>query len=297
MIKNKSSRSAEFLLLVVAIVWGSGFIATEFAIKANMGTSLIMTIRFLVAALAIAIFSLKDLKGLDKKTLLHGSVAGIFLFLAFYSQTLGQRYTKVSNSAFLTATNVVMIPFIVWIISRKKPSTKTFVLAATTLLGIGILTLNFEQGFSFNIGDSLTLLCALFFALHISYLGLFSIGLNAKLLTLVQLSVSGIISLVILLVFDFSAITAESLQNGMLPALYLALFSTCLCYFLQTKAQQDIAPGKVGIILCTEGLFGSLFSIALGLEPLKATIIVGGIIILTSVVLMETNISFKKKKS
>lgn len=291
--KGRFNNSAEILLIIVAVIWGSGFIATEYAIKAGLSASIILTIRFVIGSLIMALFTIKELKKIDKKTLLHGSVAGVILFCGFYSQTIGQGFTNVSNSAFLTSTNVVMIPFIVWLISRKKPNTKTFILAFTTLIGIGVLTLNPAEGLSFGTGDLLTILCAVFFALHISYLGLFSYGLNTKLLTLIQLAVAAIISLFVLLVFDSASINIESLSVGIWPALYLAVFSTCLCYFLQTKAQQNIAPGKAGIILCTEGLFGSLFSIVLGLEPLTASIIIGGIIIITSVILMETD--FKRR--
>ncbi|MFI3257538.1 MAG: EamA family transporter, partial [Spirochaetales bacterium] len=258
--------------------------------------SLIMSIRFALAALIMGLLSFKDFKQLDKKTLFHGSIAGLFLFFAFYVQTLGQKYTSVSNAAFLTATNVVMIPFIVWAISKKRPLVKTFILATTTLLGIAVLTLKIGQNISFNAGDLLILLCALLFALHIAYLGIFSAGLNAKLLTFMQLAVAAIFSLGILFIVDFSSITAEVLQKGIFPSVYLALFSTCLCYFMQTKAQQYIAPGKAGIILCMEGLFGSIFSVVLGLDILTMNLVVGGLIIITSVMLSEANIGFKKKE-
>lgn len=291
----KMKHWAELLLIMTAIIWGTGFIATEYAIDAKMSASFIMTIRFVVASLILLLISMKELKKLNKKLLLHGSVAGTILFLAFYAQTVGQTYINVSNSAFLTATNVVMIPFIVWFISKKRPNLKIFALAFTTLIGIGILTIKPKIGINLNIGDFLTILCAFIFALHISYLGLFTKNLNAKLLTLVQLSVAGILSLFVLLVFDLSSVSIESLKEGLFPSLYLGLFATCLCFFMQTKAQQNVVPGKVGIILCTESLFGSIFSIALGLEPLTTSILIGGIIILTSVVMMETNLSFHKR--
>ena len=282
-------------LLLVSVIWGSGFIATEYAIRAQMGTALIMTIRFCVAALIMLAFCWKRLGQLDKKSLLHGCVAGVLLFLAFYSQTFGQAHTNVSNSAFLTATNVVMVPFIVWMVSRKRPPLKIFVLAATTLAGIGFLTIKPGVGLQLGLGDLLTLLCALLFALHISYLGLFGGGIDVRVLTFLQLAVSGIISLAVLLCSGSPADYLPPLREGLLPTLYLAVFSTCICYFLQTMAQQHVSPGKAGIILCCEGLFGSLFSVLLGLEPLTAALAVGGLIILSSVILAE--VDWPKKRA
>lgn len=68
---------------------------------------------------------------------------------------------------------------------------------------------------------------------------------------------------------------------------YLGLFSTCLCYFLQTLAQKHTTPAKAGVLLSTEGLFGSVFSVALGMEALTVNLVAGGLIILASVTLME----------
>ncbi len=293
---NKSHLTAELMLIAVAIVWGGGFVATEYAIDAQMPNSLILSIRFMLASLILFAFSAKDIVTVDKKTLKHGIIAGFFLFLGFFIQIIGQSQTTVSNAAFLTATNVVMVPFIVWAISKHRPKTKTFILATTTLIGIGVLTLNFKTGIAFNVGDISVLLCALMFALHISYLGIFSKDLNTRALTFLQLFTAGVISTIVFFIIDIQHTTIVVIQNGIVPTLYLALFSTLFCYFFQTKAQQIVPPGKVGIILCTEGFFGSLFSIILGLEPLRATVVTGGIIIISSVMLSEIDFSIKKKR-
>ncbi len=293
---HKSLHIAELQLIIVAIVWGGGFIATEYAIEANMPNSLILSIRFMLASLVMFLLSFKDIIKMDKKTLIHGMIAGIFLFLGFFIQIFGQSQTTVSNSAFLTATNVVMVPFIVWVISKHKPKLQVFILATTTLIGIGVLTLNIETGLSFNRGDILVLMCALMFALHISYLGIFSKGLNVKALTFLQLFVAGIISTIVFFITDIHLTTMSIVQAGILPTLYLAIFSTLFCYFFQTKAQQIVPPSRVGIILCTEGFFGSLLAIILGIEPLKVTVIVGGIIIIGSVMLSEVDFSKRVTK-
>ncbi len=292
---NKKVLVAEMQLILVAIVWGGGFIATEYALEANMPSSLILSIRFVIAAIAMLLFSIKEIRSVDKKLLLHGFVAGVFLFLGFFIQIVGQSQTSVSNAAFLTATNVVMVPFIVWLISKHKPKTQVFVLALSTLVGIAILTINFNTGLIFNKGDISVLLCALMFALHISYLGVFSKGLNTKMLTFLQLATAGIISSIVFFITDINNTTFESVSAGILPTLYLAFFSTLFCYFFQTKAQQIVSPSKVGIILCTEGLFGSVFSILLGLEPLTTSVLIGGFIIISSVMLTE--VDFDKKRS
>ena len=128
--------AADLLCLLVAAIWGSGFIASQLAIDSNMSAALIMALRFTIAAIVMLMVCLPKLKQIRPRDLKMGGLAGVFLFGAFYTQIVGQQHTTVSHCAFLTATNVVMVPFIVWGVSRRRPEAKTFALTATTLLGM-----------------------------------------------------------------------------------------------------------------------------------------------------------------
>ena len=280
--------AADFLCLLVAAIWGSGFIASQMAIDANMSAALIMALRFTLAALVMLVVCLPKLKQIRLRDLKMGGLAGVFLFGAFYTQIVGQQNTTVSHCAFLTATNVVMVPFIVWAVSRQRPATKTFVLTATTLVGIGVLSITPGSfSLSFNYGDAMTLLCALLFALHITTLGWATKGANVMLINLLQLATAAVISAAVFLLTDVGAAAAADLQRGLPAVMYLGLFSTCWCYFLQTLAQKHTTPSQAGVLLSTEGLFGSLFSVLLGMEVLTVNLVVGGMIIMASILLME----------
>ena len=228
------------------------------------------------------------MKQIRLRNLKMGGLAGVFLFGAFYTQIVGQQNTTVSHCAFLTATNVVMVPFIVGAVSRQRPAIKTFVLTATTLLGIGVLSITPGSfSLSFNYGDAMTLLCALLFALHITTLGRAAKGADVMLINLLQLATAAVISAAVFLLTDAGAAAAADLQRGLPAVMYLGLFSTCLCYFLQTLAQKHTTPSQAGVLLSTEGLFGSLFSVLLGMEMLTVNLVVGGLIIMASILLME----------
>ncbi len=290
-----NERRAGALLLFVALIWGSGFIATEYALRAGMPTALIMTLRFWIAALVLAPFQLAKLRKAPSGALLRGAGAGALLCGGFFAQTYGQVSTSVSNSAFLTATNVVMVPFLVWLFTRKRPPMKVYLLALCTLLGIGILTLRPEGGgLSLGAGDRMVLLCALLFALHIVYLGTVARGVDAGVSAFLQMLVSAVLSTGALLLFDPGALRSAPWAAGLLPVLYLALFSTCLCFFLQTRAQQHISAAKAAILLSAEGLFGSVFSVMLGLEHCRWNMVLGGAIIVACVVLTEVDFTRSK---
>lgn len=287
--QNKmTSRKADILCLTVACIWGSGFIASQLAIDANMSASLIMAMRFILAAAVMLVVCIPKLKTIRIQDVKLGMLAGLFLYGAFYTQIVGQQNTTVSHCAFLTATNVVMVPFITWAISHRRPPVKAFVLTASTLLGIGVLSIapgSFPL--SFHFGDAMSLVCALLFALHITALGGADQESNVLHINLIQLSTAAVISLAVFLLTDIDALQQAELNRGLPAVAYLGLFSTCLCYFLQTLAQKHTTPAKAGVLLSTEGLFGSVFSVALGMEALTVNLVAGGLIILASVTLME----------
>ena len=264
---NKIGLKADMMLFAVAIIWGTGFIATEYAIQSGMSPMLILAFRFTVAALSLLIFTVKEIRQITNKEWVRGSIAGVVLFSAFYFQTLGQSLTTISNSAFITATNVIIVPFIVWVIAKKKPKLKTLILALMTFVGVAVLTVAPEGGFSVNIGDVYILVCAILFAFHIAYLEIAVSGSHAKRIAFIQISVAAVLSLLGLAVLDRGSINGVNYAVGLPAVLYLGLFSTSLCFFLQTSAQKYTSASKAGIIMSMESFFGSFFSILLGIEP------------------------------
>lgn len=288
--KSLPQRLAGLSLLLVALIWGSGFIATELALRANMDTALITAARFFIAALIMLPSQLKKLRALTRHQWFIGLTAGTILSLAFLAQTYGQAHSSVSTSAFLTATNVVMVPFIVWVMTRKRPSAKVYLLAFFTFIGIAVLTFKpASGGLSFSAGDIFVLLGAFLFALHIAYLGTTAQRIDPKVLTFLQMLFAALVAL-LFLPFTYQSARALSLE-GLLPIVYLACFSTCLCFYIQTTAQQKTTAAKAAIFLSTEGLFGSLFSVALGLEAFTWQMGMGGVIIIACVILTELDLT------
>lgn len=274
-------------LIVVAIIWGSGFIATQMAIDAKMSSSLIMASRFIVAAVTLLVIYFKKLKDFKKHELVCGVIAGAFLFLAFFSQTIGLRHTTPANNAFITAINVVIVPFLSWALMKKRPSVKVFVCAALSLVGIAILNYTLDAGIHFNVGDLLTLLCAFLFACHIAYLGYGAKRVDAVKLTFLQMATAAVLSIAALLIFDIQSLTTAAYSQGILPVLYLGLFSTCVAFLIQTKVQGMISASKTAIILSMEAVFGSLFSVLLGYDQLTVNLVIGGLIVVGSIIMLE----------
>ena len=81
--KNKKHIIADLTLVIVAIIWGSGFTATKMALDSGLGPFYMMAFRFSIAAVIMALVFYKRIKKIEKKDLIAGSAVGFFLFFAF----------------------------------------------------------------------------------------------------------------------------------------------------------------------------------------------------------------------
>ncbi len=153
-LKNKSLL-ADLALLLVAIIWGGGFIAVKDSVNL-IPPFYQMTIRFFLSTVIMAIIFNKNFKKATRADFKMGTIIGIFLFLGFALQTVGIVYITASKSAFLTATYVVLVPFLNWAIFKLKPDKFSVIGAILCLIGISCLTL--QGGLNFNGGDILTIL-------------------------------------------------------------------------------------------------------------------------------------------
>jgi len=193
----------------------------------------------------------------------------------------------------------VLVPFIIWIVKGKPPKLKMFFLVFTTLIGVFVLTFKPNSSLlSLSLGDILLILCAVGFASHIAYLGIAARDLDPIKITFMQLLTSAFLGTIVFFSMDFvSIINLPNIDwgRGIISVLYLGIFSSALCYFLQTWAQTITTPSKAAIMMSAESLFGALFSILIGLEVFRINIPIGGVIILASVVLSEIELKRKER--
>lgn len=291
-VEQKKSLYGDLALVLVAIIWGSGFVVTKNGLD-EITPLLMNAMRMIVAAVLMSIVFMKKLKGITKEELKGGTVIGFFLFSAFAAQTVGLQYTTASKQAFLTATNVVMVPFIYWFISKKKPDNFEIVATFVTLLGIGFLTL--EKGLSINQGDSLTLLCAVLFAGHIVSIGYYTKKHDPIVLTIIQFFVASLFSIVLAALRE--PIVLEFSGQGWFTVLYLGAFSTLVAFLIQNVAQKYTSSTHAAIILSLEAVFGTIFSILILGEIFTIKMFIGCLVIFIGILTAETKWEFLRKKS
>lgn len=277
-------------LLLVTIIWGAAYVVSDIALDV-LNPYQLMTGRFLVAFLVMVVLFFNMLKRITRTTLVRGGILGILLYLAFAFQTVGLTYTTPSKNAFLTAISVVLVPFIGLVLFKNKISLRAYIGAFLSIIGIGLLSLEGFHGF--NIGDSLTLICAVFFSLQLIFTSRFVRKENIFAIMIVQMGIATLCGLVVN-VFRGDAFPAITNMTSSLSILYLGVFSTMVGFMVQTAAQRFTTDTETAIILSMESLWGMLFSMVLLKEQITLQMAIGAAVILMGVLVSE--VDFKKMK-
>lgn len=288
----KKENMSKLLLLLVAMIWGSGFPATKIILDSGIKPFEFLAIRFFITALVMfTIIKLKKIK-IEKDERELGLIAGLILLSAFGFQTVGLVYTTASKNAFITGANVIFVPYIVWILTKERPKLTYVVSSIICFTGIGFLS--FEKNLTINFGDFLTFICSICFALQIVITGSKIKNKNPFVINGFQMFSAGIIGIFLNILYEGSSLFSRSYDLKQILALgYIILFNTFICYSIQTYAQKEINPSQVSLILTTEIIFGALFSVLLLGDNMTLKVIIGGVLIFTSILLTE----IKKDKS
>lgn len=277
----------EIVLTLTAIIWGSGFAGSAMALV-HYTPYQILAVRFLIGALLLSGLFYRRLRHIKKQTMIKGLILGSILYTAFVLQTVGLQYTTASKNAFLTAVNVVIVPLIGFVLYKRKIDLFELTGAILTVIGIALLSLQFNG--EVNSGDMLTLLCALAFAFHIIYTASFVQEEDPIVLTLIQMLTAACIGFLVTGVKGEMHFSMQ--QEALMPLVYLGIFSTTIAYVLQTTAQKFVTETKAAIILSTEALWGTFFSVFLLSEVLTWRMMVGAMIIFCAILITETKLKW-----
>ncbi len=285
--------SANLMLMVVTVLWGSGFVVTKMALDLNASTGLINMVRGVVFALVTFAIFFKRITKMKGKELFKGFFAGSLNSLAFILQTVAMQYTTPSNAAFFTITNVLMVPFIVWVFYKIRPSLKIFGAVGVCLVGMAILTGFFGENTTINKGDWLALSGAFMFALSIAYISNSAKEVDYSIIAF-WLGVTQAIGGIIFFTFFENAQVASLDWLKVAPLLlYLALFPSFVAQTGQVIAQQNTSATSAALIMTLEAVFGSIFSVIFGFDRFTLSLFIGGSLIMLSLVISE--IRFPRK--
>jgi drug/metabolite transporter (DMT)-like permease len=278
----KSKSRAEGVLLGLTMIWGSTFVVGKIVLQ-HLSPLETIAIRFTLSTLFFLVFFSRQIFPLSRRQIVRGGILGVFLFLGFVPQTVGLTLTTASKSAFITGMMVVFVPLLQVVIERRAPKIGNITGVAVVSAGLWLLTS--PSGSSFNLGDALTLVCAVLFAVYIVYIDLVSHDMSAVQLTFLQMATNAGLALAATFVFD--TVPAGIPGGTVVAILYLTAFATILTTFLQTRFQKETTPTRAAIIFTIEPVFAAVSAAVILGERIGAGGAVGGCLIIGGVLISE----------
>ncbi len=282
-----SSALARAMLFGAALIWGASFFVMKNTLDA-VPPNLLLAIRFTAAGLLMGVIFFPRFKKLDRRYLLQGAVIGALYYTAYCTQTIGLNHTTPGKNAFLTAIYCVLVPFLFWLVSRKRPDLWNLAAAFLCIVGIGFVSLdgNFRIGF----GDAMTLVGGFFYAAHMVAVALFTKDRDAILITVLQFFYCALFSWCAHLLFEDTPNAIGG--DAILSLAFLAVCCTAIAMLFQNVGQKYTPPAPAAIILSLESVFGVFFSVIAYNEQLTARLVIGFALIFVAVIISETKLSF-----
>ena len=280
-----------FCLIACALIWGTTFIAQDTGMD-NIGPFTFNSVRFFVGFLAVSpfVFLFEKQKITDQiksnrnqfiKLILP---VGVFLFLGCIFQQVSLLYTDIANSAFFTIFYVPMVPIIIYFLFSEKLHWSIWpsVLACIT----GGYFLSDLNNSSVRFGDALVLIGALFWALHIIYVGKIIKQFDLPFfIALIQNLIVATLSFILVMLFE--EINLSKIKLETIEILYAGVLSGGAAFALQLFGQRNISAAPAAIVMSLEGVIAAIAAWIILNQILDLDNIIGCTLILVGVLFSQ----------
>lgn len=276
------------LIVFATMIWGFSFVVMK-DVVAVIPPAWLLGIRFLTAGLILLVILRKRVKAhFSKRALGAAAVLAVFDFSAFLAQTVGLQHTTPGINAFLTATYCVIVPFVWWVLARKRPSLCNVGAACIAVAGIWLVSVNASaQALSMGLGEALTLLCALLFAVHIACVSHFTRVHDALTLTVFQFIIEGGFGCIIGAATETLPAAAAVTPAVVGQMAFLIVFASIIAFGIQNVSLAYVPPSQAALFLSLESVFGVLFSILLYGEVMTGRLVAGFALIFAAILVNE----------
>jgi len=282
---------SNLLLLLVALIWGSAFVAQAIAAR-HLGTLTFTGLRFALGAAVVAPFAWREwrllaLRGRQPRPrdLAHIAGLGTLLFLGSSMQQAGMLTTTVTNAGFLSALYIPLVPLLGWIVARHLPHWTTWLAAAGCVAGSWLLTGGGSLA-AFRTGDWWVIASSLPWAAHVMLVGRAANRLHGAMLVACGQFVA-CAALALALGLPTEPLAADGLAHALWPIAYAGVLSAGLGFTLQVVAQRHTRPADAAIVLSSETVFTAGFGAVFMGDRLGASGLAGCALILACVLMVQ----------
>ncbi|MDF7648039.1 DMT family transporter [Pantoea sp. Acro-805] len=279
----------ELVLIFITMVWGGTFLVVHRAM-AHSGPFFFVGLRFATASLLLAFFFRRYLKQMTWLEVKAGALIGLSIAGGYGLQTWGMQTISSSQSAFLTALYVPVVPLLQWLFLRRPPGLMAWIGILLAFIGLVLVAGPQEGGLALNAGEIATLFSTLAIAAEIILIGRYAGQVDVRRVTLVQLMVASACA------FVFMIPNGESVPTMSAPLLFSAMgmgAASALIQITMNWAQRSVSPTRATVIYAGEPVWAGIVGRIAG-ERLPATALLGGVLIVCGVIVSELKLRRKK---
>lgn len=271
---------ANFLIVLVALFWGSTYFLTKMAVE-ELEPFNLTALRFGTAFIITALFFFKRIRNADRTVIKYSIILGVLAVIAVLSMTFGVQYTTASNAGFLISLSVVMIPLISVVVLKKRIKAK--LLLSVILATIGIVCLTLNEQLTINKGDILCILCATSFAVQVLIMERIPKTADSVAIGALQLGITAVVNFILSFSLENFTVPRDFKVWGVI--VILGVFCTAFCYIIQIYSLKNTSAIQAGIILSLEPVFSAIFAYIFLGELLSKQGYIGAILLFISVIL------------
>jgi len=276
------TRLAAAALLSVTAVWGSTFFLIKDLLD-RVPAPDFLAVRFTIAFVTLLALAPRAIGRLSPEVRRRSAYAGGIYGVAQIMQTVGLGHTDASVSGFITGLYVVATPVLASLAFRQRVSRPVWIAVGLSTIGLGILSL---RGFSVGFGESITLVCAILYAVHIVVLSRWSSAQDAYAMATIQM---GVIAALCFVAAAPGGLTLPQESGDWAATIYMALAAGALAMLAQTWAQSQLDASRAALLMTMEPVFAATFAIAFGDEGLGWRLLIGGALVLAAMILAEAS--------
>lgn len=276
------TRLAAGALLTVTAMWGSTFFLIKDLLD-RVPAADFLAVRFAIAFAAMLMLAPRAISRLAPEVRRRSAYAGGIYGVAQIMQTVGLGHTDASISGFITGLYVVATPVLASLAFRQRVSRTIWIAVGLSSVGLAILSL---RGFAVGFGETITLVCAILYAVHIVVLSRWSTARDAYAMATIQM---GVIAALCFIAAAPGGLTLPHRSDDWLALIYMALAAGAVAMIAQTWAQSQLDASRAALLMTMEPVFAATFAITFGNEGLGWRLLVGGALVLAAMILAEAS--------
>lgn len=285
-----SIKPQEAILILITMFWGGTFLAVQYAVTLS-DPFFFVGLRFATAAIAVALISLKTLRGLTLIELKAGVVIGISIAMGYSLQTWGLQTIPSSKSAFITAMYVPLVPLLQWLCLGRMPGLMSCIGIVLAFIGLILLAGPGDSLLVMGPGEIITLIGAVAIAAEIILISAWAGKVDVKRVTVVQLATASLVAFIAMVPAGESV---PAMSPGLvIVALGLGIFSAII-QVTMNWAQRSVSPTRATVIYTGEPVWAGIFGRLAG-ERLPMLALLGAAFIILGVLVSELKLKRKKR--